>query len=70
VATWAALCPYFEYYNFCRLYDVIRVTPAIEARITGHIIVNLYRSYHVHVSCVVQSKSTHSVEISLLFFFC
>ena len=34
---WAALALYFAYYNFCRLHKTIRVTPAMEARITDHI---------------------------------
>ena len=34
---WAALCLYFAYYNFCRIHSTIRVTPAMEARITNHV---------------------------------
>jgi len=28
---------YFAYYNFCRLHSSIRVTPAMEAKITDHV---------------------------------
>jgi hypothetical protein len=34
---WAALCLYFGYYNLCRLHSSIRVTPAMEAGIAGHV---------------------------------
>jgi len=34
---WAALALYFAYYNFCRIHSTIRVTPAMEARITDHV---------------------------------
>jgi IS1 family transposase len=34
---WAALALYFAYYNFCRLHSTIRVTPAMEAKITDHV---------------------------------
>ena len=34
---WAALALYFAYYNFCRIHGSIRVTPAMEAKITDHI---------------------------------
>lgn len=34
---WAELCLYFAYYNFCRIHRTIRVTPAMEARITDHV---------------------------------
>ena len=31
---WAALCLHFAHYNFCRIHKTLRVTPAIEAKIT------------------------------------
>ncbi len=34
---WAALCPHFAYYNFCRVHKSLRVTPAMEAGITDRI---------------------------------
>lgn len=33
----AAYALYFAHYNFCRVHSTLRVTPAMEARITGHI---------------------------------
>ena len=32
---WAAYCLHFAYYNFCRIHTSLRVTPAMEAGITG-----------------------------------
>lgn len=34
---WAALCLHFAYYNFCRVHQTLRVTPAMEAGITDHV---------------------------------
>jgi hypothetical protein len=34
---WAALCLHFVYYNLCRVHKTLRVTPAMECRITDHI---------------------------------
>jgi hypothetical protein len=34
---WAALALYFAYYNFCRIHSSIRVTPAMESKITNHV---------------------------------
>ena len=34
---WAALCLHFAYYNFVRVHRTLRVTPAMEAKITDHI---------------------------------
>lgn len=34
---WAALCLYFAFYNFCKIHSSIRVTPAMEAKITDHV---------------------------------
>jgi transposase-like protein/IS1 family transposase len=34
---WAALAIYFTFYNFCRIHSSIRVTPAMEAKITDHV---------------------------------
>ncbi len=34
---WAALAPYFAFYNFCRIHSSIRVTPAMQAGITDHV---------------------------------
>jgi hypothetical protein len=31
---WAAYCLHFAYYNFCRVHSSIRVTPAMESKIT------------------------------------
>jgi IS1 family transposase len=33
----AALAAYFAYYNFLRVHRTLRVTPAMEAGITGHV---------------------------------
>ena len=33
----AALALYFTYYNFCRVHQTLRVTPAMEAGITDHV---------------------------------
>jgi IS1 family transposase/transposase-like protein len=33
----AALAVYFAYYNFIRVHQTLRMTPAMEARLTGHI---------------------------------
>jgi hypothetical protein len=32
---WAAYCLHFAYYNFCRVHQTLRVTPAMGAGITG-----------------------------------
>jgi IS1 family transposase len=34
---WAAYCLHFAYYNFCRIHRTLRVTPAMEAKITDHV---------------------------------
>jgi transposase-like protein/IS1 family transposase len=34
---WAAYCLHFAYYNFCRIHSSIRVTPAMESKITDHV---------------------------------
>jgi transposase-like protein/IS1 family transposase len=34
---WAAYCLHFAYYNFCRIHQTLRVTPAMEARISDHV---------------------------------
>jgi len=34
---WAALCLWFGYYNLCRIHSSIRVTPAMEAKVTDHV---------------------------------
>ena len=34
---WAALCLHFAYYNFCRVHRTLRVTPAMESRITQRV---------------------------------
>ncbi|MGD0046715.1 MAG: IS1 family transposase [Bryobacteraceae bacterium] len=34
---WAAYCVHFAYYNFCRIHKTLRVTPAMEAKITDHV---------------------------------
>ena len=34
---WAAFCLHFAYYNFCRVHKTLRVTPAMEAGIAGHV---------------------------------
>jgi hypothetical protein len=33
----AALVLWFAYYNFCRVHRTLRVTPAMEAGIAGHV---------------------------------
>jgi hypothetical protein len=34
---WAAYCLHFAYYNFCRIHQTLRVTPAMEAGITAKV---------------------------------
>jgi hypothetical protein len=34
---WAAYCLHFACYNFCRIHRSLRVTPAMEAKITVHV---------------------------------
>ena len=34
---WSAYCLHFAYYNFCRVHRSLRVTPAMEAKITDYI---------------------------------
>lgn len=34
---WAAYCLHFAYYNFCRIHQTIRVTPAMESKLTDHV---------------------------------
>ena len=34
---WAAYCLHFAYYNFCRIHQTLRVTPAMEAGITTRV---------------------------------
>ena len=34
---WAAYCLHFAYYNFCRIHKTLRVTPAMESKITDHV---------------------------------
>jgi hypothetical protein len=34
---WAAYCPHFAYYNFCRIHRSLRVTPAMESKLTDHV---------------------------------
>jgi IS1 family transposase len=34
---WAAYCVHFAYYNFCRIHKTLRVTPAMESKITDHV---------------------------------
>ena len=33
----ASIALHFAYYNFCRVHQTLRVTPAMEARLTVHI---------------------------------
>jgi hypothetical protein len=33
----AALALHFVYYNFCRVHQTLRVTPAMEARLSDHV---------------------------------
>ena len=40
---WAAYCLYFAYYNFCRVHQSLRVTPAMES--------NLRTTFGIFVSC-------------------
>jgi hypothetical protein len=32
-----AYCLWFAFYNFCRIHQTLRVTPAMEAGITDHV---------------------------------
>ena len=32
-----AVALYFMYYNFCRIHQTLRVTPAMEAGVTNHV---------------------------------
>jgi hypothetical protein len=32
-----ALALHFMYYNFCRIHQTLRVTPAMEAKVTDHV---------------------------------
>jgi len=32
-----AVALYFQYYNFCRVHQTLRVTPAMEAGLTDHV---------------------------------
>lgn len=34
---WAAYCLHFAYYNFCRIHKTLRVTPAMETKLTDHL---------------------------------
>ena len=34
---WAAICLHFAYYNFCRIHKSLRVTPAMEAKVSDHV---------------------------------
>jgi hypothetical protein len=34
---WAAVAVWFAFYNFCRVHRSLRVTPAMEAKITDHV---------------------------------
>lgn len=34
---WAAYCLHFAFYNFCRIHQTLRVTPAMEAGLTDHV---------------------------------
>src|SRR5260370_33787206 len=34
---WAAVARWFAFYNFCRVHGSLRVTPAMEAKITDHV---------------------------------
>jgi len=33
----AAISLYFAYYNFCRVHQTLRITPAMEAKLTDHV---------------------------------
>ena len=35
---WAAAMLWYTYYNFCRIHKSLRVTPAMEAGITDHVV--------------------------------
>jgi len=34
---WAAYCLHFAYYNFCRTHRTLRITPAMESKLTDHV---------------------------------
>lgn len=33
----AAIAPHYMHYNFCRIHQTLRVTPAMEAGLTSHV---------------------------------
>jgi len=33
----AAYCLHFAYYNFCRIHQTLRVSPAMESSLTDHV---------------------------------
>ena len=34
---WAAYCLHFAYHNFCQIHKTLRVTPAMETKLTDHV---------------------------------
>jgi hypothetical protein len=32
-----AVCLWYAYYNFCRIHKTLRVTPAMESKLTDHV---------------------------------
>jgi hypothetical protein len=34
---WAAVTLWYTFYNFCRVHKSLRITPAMEAKITDHV---------------------------------
>ncbi len=34
---WSAYCLHFAYYNFCRIHKTLRVTPAMDSKLTDHV---------------------------------
>ena len=53
----AAVAIWFMYYNFCRVHQTLRVTPAMEAGISNHI-------WTVEELCALLPKSQSSARIA------
>ena len=51
---WAAYCLWFAFYNFCRIHQTLRVTPAMEAGITDHVWISATtRQWHAAANLVL-----------------
>jgi hypothetical protein len=58
----ASVAMYFMYYKFCRVHQTLRVTPAMEAGLTDHVLVESGDDW------AASFKLTHYPSISLLAF--